>query len=338
MGGKKMMETGNFLVLSLFLCGMGVILSTLFPDRKNPLILAWVGSLAAIMILAASGKVLLSGRLWQTELWTLPSLGSLVLRMDRLSAFFIFVTGLVFLPVSVFTAGYMPRYLGRYNLKTFSVFYHLLFGFTVLVLVSGDILSFLVAWEAMSVFCYLLVNFEHEREETTRSGFLMLAMSEAGTIAAVLAFLMLAKASGAIDFASLKSASTGMGTVARWWVFLLAFFGFGVKAGLVPSNTWLPRAHPVATGNISALLSGIILNLGIYGIVRINADLLPVSQLGPGLIVLVVGSVSALVGILYATTENDMKKMLAHSSIENMGIVTAGLGAGFVFMASGHPV
>ena len=333
-----MIGTSTLFTLFLALCVTGVIVAALLSERRNPLAVAWVASFAALAIILASGKVLLSGRLWQTELWTLPFLGPLVLKMDRLSAFFILVTGLVFLPVSVFTAGYMPRYLGRYNLKTFSVFYHLLFGSTVLVLVSGDILSFLVAWEAMSVFCYLLVNFEHEKEETTRSGFLMLAMSEAGTLAAALAFLILAKASGTIDFASLKSASANLGTMARWWVFLLAFFGFGVKAGLVPSNTWLPRAHPVATGNVSALLSGIILNLGIYGIVRINADLLPVSQLGPGLIVLVVGSVSALVGILYATTENDMKKMLAHSSIENMGIVTTGLGAGFVFMASGHPV
>jgi hydrogenase-4 component B len=333
-----MMETSNFFVLFLSLCGLGVVLSALFSDRKNPPVLAWVASLAAIMILAASGKVLLSGRLWQTELWTLPFLGTLILKMDRLSAFFIFVTGLVFLPVSVFTAGYMQKYLGRYNLKTFSVFYHLLFGSTVLVLASGDILSFLLAWEVMSILCYLLVNFEHEKEETTRSGFLMLAMSEAGTLAAALAFLILAKASGSIDFASLKSASTDLGTMARWWVFLLAFFGFGVKAGLVPSSTWLPRAHPVATGNVSALLSGVILNLGIYGIMRVNGDLLPISQVGPGLIVLVVGSLSALVGILYATTENDMKKMLAHSSIENMGIATAGLGAGFIFMASGYPV
>ena len=333
-----MMETSNFFVLFLSLCGVGVVLSALFSDRKNPLVLAWVASLAAIMILAASGEVLLSGRLWQTELWTLPFLGTLILKMDRISALFIFVTGLVFLPVSVFTAGYMQKYLGRYNLKTFSVFYHLLFGFTVLVLVSGDILSFLLAWEIISILCYLLVNFEHEKEETTRSGFLMLAMSEAGTLAAALAFLILAKASGSIDFASLKSASIDLGTMARWWVFLLAFFGFGVKAGLVPSSTWLPRAHPVATGNVSALLSGVILNLGIYGIIRVNADLLPISQVGPGLIILVVGSLSALVGILYATTENDMKKMLAHSSIENMGIVTAGLGAGFIFIASGYPV
>jgi hydrogenase-4 component B len=333
-----MMETGNFFVLFLSLCGTGIILSALFPDQKNPLILAWVSSLAAIMVLLASGKILLSDQVWQTELWTLPFLGKLVLKMDHLSALFIFVTGLVFLPVSIFTVGYMPKYVSHYNLKTFGIFYHLLFGTTVLVLVSGDILSFLLAWEAMSIFCYLLVNFAHEREETTRSGFLMLAMSEAGTLSAALAFLILAKTSSSIDFASLKSASTHLGPLARWWVFLLSFFGFGVKAGLVPSSTWLPRAHPVAPGNVSALLSGIILNLGIYGIVLVNADLLPLSQFGQGLIVLIVGSISALVGILYATTENDMKKMLAHSSIENMGIISAGLGAGFVFMASGHPI
>jgi hydrogenase-4 component B len=333
-----MMETNSLILFFFILCALGVVLSALLPARRNPLALAWVASLAAAVILVASGKVLLSGLSFQTDLWTLPFLGKLVLSMDRLSALFVFLTGLVFLPVSIYSAGYMERYLGHYNLKTFSAFYHLLFGSTVLVLVSGDILSFLLSWEAMSILCYLLVNFEHEREETTRSGFLMLAMSEAGTLAAALAFLLLAGASGSLDFASLKSASSGLGPPLRWAVFLLAFFGFGVKAGLVPSSTWLPRAHPVATGNVSALLSGIILNLGIYGIVRVNADLLPMNQIGPGLIVLVVGSMSALVGILYATTENDMKKMLAHSSIENLGIVTAGLGAGFVFLASAFPI
>jgi hydrogenase-4 component B len=333
-----MMETNSLFLFFFILCALGVVLSALLPDRRNPLALAWAASLAAAVILVASGKVLLSGQSFQTDLWTLPFLGKLVLSMDRLSALFVFLTGLVFLPVSIYSAGYMQRYVGRYNLKTFSVFYHLLLGSTVLVLVSGDILSFLLSWEAMSILCYLLVNFEHEREETTRSGFLMLAMSEAGTLAAALAFLLLAGASGSLDFASLKFASSSLGPPLRWAVFLLAFFGFGVKAGLVPSSTWLPRAHPVATGNVSALLSGIILNLGIYGIVRVNADLLPVNQPGPGLIVLVVGSLSALVGILYATTENDMKKMLAHSSIENLGIVTAGLGAGFVFLASAFPI
>jgi hydrogenase-4 component B len=130
----------------------------------------------------------------------------------------------------------------------------------------------------------------------------------------------------------------GLGSGTRWLVFLLSFFGFGVKAGLVPVNTWLPRAHPAAPANISAILSGVILNLGLYGIIRVNLDLVPVRMIGAGVLVLIVGTISALVGILYATTENDLKAVLAHSSIENIGIVTAGLGAAMVFAASGRPL
>jgi hydrogenase-4 component B len=121
-------------------------------------------------------------------------------------------------------------------------------------------------------------------------------------------------------------------------VFLLSFFGFAVKAGLVPVNSWLPLAHPVAPTNVSALLSAVIVNLGIYGIIRFNLDLVPVTTSGPGLIVLVVGSFSALIGILYATVESEMKRLLAHSTIENMGIVAAGIGAAMIFLATGHQI
>ena len=333
-----MMETNSLFFLFLILCALGVVLSALLSERRNPLALAWVASLAAIVILLASGKVLLSGQPFQVELWTLPFLGKLVLAMDRLSALFVFVTGLVFLPVSIFSAGYMPKYLGRYNLKTFGAFYHLLFGATVLVLVSGDILSFLLAWETASIFCYLLVNFEHDREDTTRAGFLMFAMSEAGTLAAAVALLLLVGASGALELRVLRAGPAEVSQTLRWSVFLLSFFGFGVKAGLVPVNSWLPRAHPVAPGNVSAVLSGVIVNLGIYGIMRVNVDLLPMTSAGPGLVVLLVGALSALIGVLYANVEHNLKTMLAHHTVEQMGIVTIGLGAGLVFVATGHAV
>jgi len=155
------MGTNALFFFFLILCASGALLSLFLPDRKNPLALAGVASLASLVILLPSGEILLSGRPFQAELWTLPFLGKLVLSMDRLSAFFVFLTGLVFLPVSIYSAGYLQRYAGRYHLKTFSAFYHLLLGSTVLVLVSGDILSFLLSWEAMSILCYLLGNFEH---------------------------------------------------------------------------------------------------------------------------------------------------------------------------------
>lgn len=333
-----MFETSSLFILFLILCSIGAAVSTVTPGRRNPMVLSWIGSASAVTMLLASGDILLYGQPFQLRLWDLASFGPLVLEMDRLSALFVFVTALVYLPVSIYSAAYMRQYLNLYSMRSFGIYYHLLFAWIVLLLVAADVVTFLFSWELMSIFSYLLVNYKHEDEYNTQAGYLMLAMSEAGMLAAALALLLLAGTSGKLDFASLKATSTGMSETARWAVFLLSFFGFGVKVGLVPSNIWLPRAHPAAPGNVSALLSGVILNLGLYGILRVNTDILPLNQVGPGIIVLIVGTVSALVGILYATTENDMKKMLAHSSIENMGIMTAGLGAGFVFMTSGYPV
>jgi hydrogenase-4 component B len=333
-----MNDPSVLLVLFFGLCAAGAVAAAILPDRANPVALAWIGAAASGALVWAAGDVLASGHLIEARLWSLPATGPLVLTMDRLSAVFAVIAGLVFLTVSIFSAGYMERYLGHYSLKSFGVLYHALFASVVLVLIAADVLSFLLVWEAMAILSYLLVNFEHRREEATSAGYLMLAMGEAGTLAAALAFLLLAASSGSLAFAAARSAAGGLGDGARWAVFLLSFFGFGVKAGLVPTSTWLPRAHPAATGNVSALLSGALVNLGLYGIVRVNLDLLPATHVGPGIIVLIVGSVSALVGILYATTQNDMKTMLAHSSIENIGIVTTSIGAGLIFAAAGRPV
>jgi hydrogenase-4 component B len=325
--------------LFLIFCGAGVILAALLPRWPNRIVLAWMGSLSAVAILIVSAQVLLTGRTWHLELWQIWSLGRLNFQMDRVSAFFVFIAGLVYLPVSIFSAGYLDlkRYAKRYSLRSFGIFYHLLFAAIVLLLVAGDVISFMLTWEAMSILSYLLVNYEHEKDEATRSGYLMLSLSEVGTLAVLLAFFLLARQASGLDFPALRTAATGLGEGSRWAIFLLSFFGFSVKAGLVPANIWLPKAHPAAPGNVSAILSGVILNLGVYGIVRFNADLLPISNVSAGAIVLIIGTITALVGILYATIRNDIKEMLAHSSIENMGIITAGLGAGFIFRVAGLP-
>ncbi len=322
--------------LFLALCAAGIGLTAAVPSQRVPRLLAWIGAIASLPVLWAGGAVLATGQVLSMRLWTIPAWGPLMLQMDRLGAVFVMVAGMVFLPVSIFCAGYLPRYLGRYSLRMFGGMYLALYASIVLIFIAGDVLLFLFAWEAMSILTYLLVNYEHEEEGHSQAGYAMLAIGEAGTVAIALGLLLLAVAAGSSEFAAMKAGAAVLGPGARWGVFLLTFFGFGVKAGLVPTNSWLPRAHPVAPGNVSALLSGVVLNLGIYGIVRVNLDLLPTSAIGMGLIALTIGTISAVLGILYATTENDLKVMLAHSSIENIGIVTAGLGAGFVFTATGH--
>ena len=331
---------GLLLELIFALCLAGALAGIVVPDRRNPALLAWVGSFASLLTLCAAGNVLWSGQIFQADLWTIRGWGTLTVSLDRLSALFLAVAAVVVLASSIFSAGYLKRYSGHYNLKALNAWYLLLFASIVLILIANDVLLFLLAWEAMSILSYLLVNFEHRRDETSRAGYLMLAMGEAGFVAVALVFLFLAVRTGSLDFSAFKTGSVNFGGFTRWTIFLLTFFGFGVKAGLVPVNTWLPRAHPAAPANVSAILSGTILNLGLYGIVRVNLDLVPVTQngmIGAGVVVLIIGTISALVCILYATTENDLKAMLAHSSIENIGIVTAGLGAGMIFTTYGKP-
>ena len=332
-----MPTVGFLLILAFALCGAGAALGMALPDERNPKLTAWVGSLAALSALYAAALVLAGGE-FHAILWTIKSIGSMGVSLDCLSAVFLLLAALVVFATSIFSAGYLKRYAGHHSLRAFNAGYLLLFASIVWILISDDVLGFLIAWESMSILSYLLVNFEHDREGTRQAGYIMLAMGEPGFIAVEIVFLFLALRAGSLQFSSLKVAGMGLGEGARWIVFLLTFFGFGVKTGLIPVNSWLPRAHPAAPANVSAILSGTILNLGLYGIVRVNFDLIPVDNAAAGLIVLAVGAGSAIVGILYATAEVDFKALLAHSSIENMGVATIGFGAALIFTAYGKPV
>ena len=226
----------------------------------------------------------------------------------------------------------------RYPAGRYAILHFALMASVVLILAAGDALTFLLSWECMSILCYLLVNYEQKQQNDSTAGFIMLAMSEAGFLAVVIAFLIAGSGASGLSFAALRAAAGQLSGEAVWGVFLLGFLGFGVKAGLVPVNFWLPRCYTAAPPAFIPVLAGVTLNLGFYGILRLNGDLVPGQGIGPGLIALVVGSITALVGILYATTENDLKTMLAHSSIENAGIIVAGFGAFLVFRNSGNAV
>jgi len=333
-----MMETQTLILAFFAVCGAGILLSLAMPASRQGSVLAWLGCLAATALILAGANALLAGDTFRQPLWSLPGLGTLTVNLDRLSAVFISVTGLVLFPASIFAGGELNRESERRNRCAFTVLMLGLYASIVLIFIAADAVLFLLAWEVMSVLYYLLIVHERGKEnDHVGAGYLLLAMGEAGTLAAALGFLVLAVNAGSLDFAGIKSNTAGLGAGVRWMVFLLSFFGFGVKAGLVPVNFWLPRAYRVAPRAFVPVLAGATLNLGLYGILRVNADLLPATQAGTGLLALVVGTISALLGILYATTDNDLKTMLAHSSIENVGIIVAGFGAGMVFVAANHP-
>ncbi len=343
------MWTPTFILVFFAMCGSGILLSLVLPDARQGKVLVWLGCLASIFLVLAGANALLADITFSQPLWPLI-VSTLTLRLDHLSAVFLIITGIVLFPASIFAGGQLSRGMKDVqgtmavsgpasNARIFAILMLALYASIGLIFIAGDGLLFLLAWEVMSILCYLLIVISRKKKNgQVGSGYLLLAMGEAGTLAAALAFLLLAAGAGSLDFNAIHLAAKGFGPGLRWAVFLLSFFGFGVKAGLVPVNFWLPRAYAAAPRAFVPVLAGATLNLGLYGILRVNAGLMPSASAGPGLIALVIGAVTALVGILYATTDNDMKIMLAHSSIENVGIITAGFGAGMVFVSTNHPV
>lgn len=302
-------------------------------------VLVVFSTICSILMMLAAAGALATDLSFDATLWHLDGFGPLTVRLDMLSAIFLFTAGLVYLPASLFVRNFVEmRFGGHYPTRSYAVLHFALMASVVLILIANDAPLFLISWECMSILCYLLVNHQQGEQADTRAGYIMLAMSEAGFLAVVLAFSIARR--GALDwsFPAMGLAASHLPGSAVWGVFLLGFLGFGVKAGLVPVNFWLPRCYTVAPPIFVPVLAGVTLNLGFYGILRLNADLVPGHGFGTGLFALITGSVTALVGILYATTDDDMKTMLAHSSIENAGIIVAGMGASFVFRAAAYGV
>lgn len=259
------------------------------------------------------------------------------LRLDTLSAFFSLLLGLVTLPAAIYGFGYCREYDHDGQRRTpLYVFTGLFVGAMQLLLLANDAFSFMLAWEMMSLASYFLVAFHHHRAEARRAAFLYLLMAQAGGLAILLAFGVLAGFGHGYDFAAMRLATLPPGWAAL--TFALAFIGFGTKAGLVPLHIWLPEAHPVAPSHISALLSGVIVKMALYGFIRVTFDLIGHVQWQWGVAVLLAGAVTALYGVLYALVQSDFKRLLAYSTIENIGIVFLGLGLAMIYLGSGHPL
>ena len=259
-------------------------------------------------------------------------------RLDPLSCYFNLALAVVGLAISIYSFGYLKSFDSKKPVGVFCFFYSLLLISLTAVFTAANAVLFLVAWELMALSAYFLVSFDHEKDETRRAGILFFIMSHAGTGALLVAFLLLGTWAGSFDFPAFHLASQTLTPVQRGSLFLLFFLGFGVKAGMIPVHVWLPAAHPAAPSNVSALMSAILIKTGIYGILRIAFDFLGIPPLWWGLVVLSAGTVSAILGVLYALIEPDLKRMLAYSTIENAGIILMTLGGAMVFRSYDRPL
>jgi len=255
------------------------------------------------------------------------------LRLDALSSFFLLLLGAASAGISVFSAGYF-RPSGGAAPGLVSLQYHTFLAAMALVLIADDAYAFMVAWETMALASFFLVTTDHRLPEIRRAGFLYLLIAHVGAIMILLCFGVLQGGDYTFDSMRLANRSAAWSSVA----FLLALAGFGAKAGLLPLHVWLPEAHPAAPSPVSALMSGVMLKTAIYGLLRVTFDLLNVQLWWWGVLALVLGLLTALFGVLFATVQTDMKRLLAYSSIENIGIIVAGIGLAILFKSYDKPL
>lgn len=253
-------------------------------------------------------------------------------RLDALSAVFLVLLGATSAGISVFAAGYFRRGEGTPP-GLLCLQYHLFLASMGFVLLADDAYGFMVAWETMALSSYFLVTTQHRLPEIRRAGFLYLLIAHVGALAILLSFGVLQGGSWQFTFDAMRGASLSPEWAAT--AFLLALFGFGAKAGLVPLHVWLPEAHPAAPSPVSALMSGVMLKIAVYGVLRITFDLLGEPTWWWGLVPLGAGLFTAFYGVVFAAVQTDMKRLLAYSSIENIGLVFTGFGLAIVFLGVG---
>ncbi len=258
----------------------------------------------------------------------LPWLGA-HFRLDCLSAFFLVVVNLGGFTASLYGLGHGPHETSPGRVLPFYLVF--LAGMNLVVL-ADDAFTFLLTWEFMSLSSWALVMAHHRQSDNTRAGYIYLLMASFGTLSLLLAFGLLAGPAGGYGFDGIRSASPSAGLSAA--VLVLALLGAGSKAGLVPLHVWLPLAHPAAPSHVSALMSGVMTKVAVYGFVRIVFDLLGPAVWWWGAVVLALGGISAVLGVLYALMQHDLKRLLAYHTVENIGIIFIGLGLALAFQAN----
>jgi len=322
---------GTVIVLWLALGLLGLAL-----QRSPHLITNVIFPLGAFVSLALAATGLWAlGEVANTAILPLGLPGlPLHLRLDQLSAFFLILLGGASFGVSLYSAGYFRSMQGG-TLGLVCLEYHLFLASMVLVLLADDAYMFMVAWETMALSSYFLVTTDHDVPDIRKAGYLYLLIAHVGAIAILLSFGVIQGGNGigAYTFAAMREAH-----LPAFWAsvaFLLALFGFGAKAGLLPLHVWLPEAHPAAPSPVSALMSGVMLKTAIYGILRVTFDLLGTQQWWWGALALALGLATAIFGVMFAAVQGDMKRLLAYSSIENIGLLLAGIGLTIIFHVYG---
>lgn len=324
-------------IASILLFLSTALLAPILSFRQKSLVtFSFIASAIASLLAAAAGFLCVSGG--ATGSMTLPiGLPDLpfYIRLDPLSGFFVTLVALIGFIISIYSMEYVRAFIPRRSATPLVVFYCLFMAGMLLVLISADAYFFMVSWELMAASSYFLVCYEDDHPSTRRAAFLYILMAHIGAVLILISFgLMAGFAKGFEDFSGFSFEAIRASRIPHGWAsaaFLLAFSGFAAKAGIFPLHAWLPEAHPAAPSNVSALMSGAMLKIAVYGMLRVSFDLLDITDWWWGGVVLVFGLISAIMGVIYALMQNDLKRLLAYSSVENVGIIFVCIGLAMIF-------
>ena len=329
-----MLAMNHFFLAVIIIIGSGV-LPLLFLWRRFVLMkaVASIGITVGCLIGLIDAAVKLSHGVDVAASTSYLHAFTLSFQMDGLSAFFLIAIFLISLLAAVYSYQYMDNGRKTVRVAVHYLFFSLLVASMALVVTAANMITFMLCWEIMSLSSFFLVVYNYESEGNRRAGYLYFVFSQVGAMFILAAFGVIYSYGDSLGF----DAAAVLPETAKILVFVLAFIGFGSKAGVFPFHVWLPHAHPAAPSHISALMSGVMIKCGIYGILRIYALLgwhAPLS----GYIVLVAGMVSGILGVVYALGQHDIKRLLAYHSVENIGIILIGIGLGMIGVAAGNPV
>ncbi len=325
--------------MSLLLAALAVLLLSaaappfLLARPRSAALVGAAGPAAALVLALPPSLSVLGGGAPRELRLAADAMVPVRLGLDALSAFFLLAVLLLATLSALYGVGYLHSEHAPRRAAFSWTFFNLLVLSMALVVLARHVFLFLVAWETMALASFFLVAYHHERPQVRQASWTYLVATHLGSLCLPPMFFLLASRSS-LDFDTLGRGLSPEGASA---CFLLALIGFGTKAGLMPFHVWLPEAHPAAPSHVSALMSGVMIKTGIYGLVRTLA-LLGEPPLWWGWLLLAIGAASAFLGVLFALAQHDLKRLLAYHSIENVGIIVLGLGAGVVGLASGAPL
>ncbi|WKZ19194.1 MAG: hydrogenase 4 subunit B [Candidatus Jettenia sp. CY-1] len=325
--------SGQFFIISIILYIVGALFALCFYawQKAGNFISLVFAAIAASFSIATAVTMLSHGSRIHLNFQLLHPVITYDFLLDPLSSFFVLAISVVSFIASLYSLGYTRLYVNKRDTRFLGFTYNLFLLSMLLVVTANNAFVFMIVWELMTLVSFFLVVFEHENPAARKAGFVYIVMAHIGSGLLAVAFFIMLSYAGSFSFDDFRNVASQVPATYKNIVFFLILIGFGIKAGIFPLHLWLPMAHPAAPSNVSMVMSGVMIKTAVYGFVRFYFEFLTPCPPWWGVIILIVGASSAILGILYALMERDIKTLLAYSSVENMGIILIGIGLAMIF-------